>query len=201
MIMHWLTASLLAASLAVTGQENALERLDAFAEGLDTLSGRFEQTTLDADGAVTEEASGEFYFTRPDRFRWDYDEPFPQQIVADGEKMWHYDESLEQVSVRDQPAADESPLLVIMRPELLQRFYRVSDSDGDSFEFVPRSDNAEIEQGRIEFEDGAPVLLELLDRFGQVTRLRLLDLERNPELSADRFEFEVPPGVDVLEGY
>lgn len=201
MMMDWLAALLLTISSTGASAENGRAQLDAFAEGLETLSGSFEQVTVDAGGSVTEESSGELYFSRPDHFRWNYDEPFPQEIVADGEQLWHYDESLEQVTVREQPAANESPLLVLMRPELLERFYRVTASDATGFDFVPLDDNAEIERGRLEFQDRQPAVLELIDSFGQTTRLRLFDLDRNPELSADLFQFSVPEGVDLLEGY
>lgn len=176
-------------------------QLDAFADGLQTLSGRFEQVTLDGAGEVTEESTGSLHFQRPDRFRWDYDEPFPQAIVADGERLWHYDESLEQVTVREQPAASQSPLLVLTRPELLDRFYRVTASADGLIEFEPLDENAEIERGRLHFRAGMPELLELEDSFGQLTRLYLRDLERNPVVLDELFEFVVPEGVDLLEGY
>ncbi len=200
MIMDWLAALLLAVSTSGAPQDGRAQ-LDAFAEDLETLSGRFEQVTVDADGRVTEESSGELYYARPDRFRWSYAEPFPQEIVADGEQLWHYDISLEQVTVREQPGAAESPLLVLTRPELLDRFYRVTDSGSEVIEFEPLEDGTDIVQGRLYFRDGLPRQLELEDDFGQLTRLRLLELERNPEISPDVFEFTVPDGVDVLEGY
>ncbi|RFF28631.1 MULTISPECIES: outer membrane lipoprotein chaperone LolA [unclassified Wenzhouxiangella] len=200
MIMDWLAALLLAVSTSGAPQDGRAQ-LDAFAEDLETLSGRFEQVTVDADGRVTEESSGELYYARPDRFRWSYGEPFPQEIVADGEQLWHYDISLEQVTVREQPGAAESPLLVLTRPELLDRFYRVTDSGSEVIEFEPLEDGTDIVQGRLYFRDGLPRQLELEDDFGQLTRLRLLELERNPEISRDVFEFTVPDGVDVLEGY
>ncbi|WP_376696037.1 outer membrane lipoprotein chaperone LolA [Wenzhouxiangella sp. EGI_FJ10305] len=200
MIMDWLAALLLAVSTSGAPQDGRAQ-LDAFAEDLETLSGRFEQVTVDADGRVTEESSGELYYSRPDRFRWSYAEPFPQEIVADGEQLWHYDVSLEQVTVREQPGAAESPLLVLTRPELLDRFYRVTDSGSEVIEFEPLEDATDIVQGRLYFRDGLPRQLELEDDFGQLTRLRLFELERNPEISSEVFEFSVPDGVDVLEGY
>lgn len=200
MIMDWLVALLLVISSSGSAQDGRAQ-LDAFAEGLDTLAGRFEQVTVDAEGRVTEESSGQLYYARPDRFRWSYEAPFPQEIVADGEQLWHYDVSLEQVTVRDQPSARESPLLVLTRPELLDRFYRVTDSVQQMIEFEPLEESTDIVQGRLHFRNGLPSRLELEDSFGQLTRLRLLDLERNPELDAGLFNFEVPEGVDVLEGY
>lgn len=200
MIIDWLAALMLAVSADGVPADGRAQ-LDAFAEGLETLSGRFEQVTVDADGEVTEESSGKLYYARPDRFRWSYAEPFPQEIVADGEQLWHYDESLEQVTVREQPGAAESPLLVLTRPELLDRFYRVTASGHEMIEFEPLEEGTDVVQGRLYFRDGLPHQLELEDSFGQRTSLRLLDLERNPELDAGLFDFSVPEGADVLEGY
>lgn len=186
---------------AVVGND-ARQQLDAFADGLDALSGKFEQITIDENGRVVEEASGELFFSRPDLFRWDYHEPFPQQIVADGEKLWHFDESLDQVSVRDQPEAAESPLLVLTRPELLDRFYRIAAAnDPEILEFEPLSDEGEFELAQLHFRRGMPAMLELHDRFGQITRVMLGNLIRNPTLDPATFRFTPPPGVDVLEGY
>lgn len=200
MIMDWLAALLLTVSTS-GASEDGRAQLDRFADGLETLAGRFEQVTIDAEGEVTEESSGRLWFARPDRFRWSYEAPFPQEIVADGERLWHYDVSLEQVTVREQPGAAESPLLVLTRPELLDRFYRVTATGRELIEFEPTAEGTDIVQGRLYFRDGLPVQLELEDSFGQLTRLRLSELERNPELDPSLFEFTVPEGVDVLEGY
>ena len=37
-----------------------------------------------AEGQVTERASGTLSISRPNRFRWDYQQPYAQTIVADG---------------------------------------------------------------------------------------------------------------------
>lgn len=181
---------------------DARTALDCFAEDLESLSGQFTQITLDADGFVADESSGQVYFKTPDRFRWRYLEPFPQDLVADGTRLWHYDESLDQVTVRDQPEAAESPLLVLTRPELLERFYAIEPSESeDVIQFRPLSDEGEFETARLYFVDGLPSALELNDRFGQLTRLELTDLVRNPELDDELFQFVPPEGADILEGY
>ncbi|MDX1626043.1 MAG: outer membrane lipoprotein chaperone LolA [Wenzhouxiangellaceae bacterium] len=175
--------------------------LRAFSEGLESLSGSFRQITVEPGGEVVDESAGRLYFEAPDRIRWDYSEPFPQLIVADGETLWHYDEALEQVTKRPQPPAEESPMLVITRPELLERFYRVLPSDDPrQLRFEPLAEESEFELARLTFVDGLPFALDLFDRFGQSTRLQFEGLERNPELDARLFTFEPPEGADVLEG-
>lgn len=186
----------------IASATDARMQLDAFAEGLETLSGHFEQVSIGETGRIVEESSGALYFSQPDLFRWNYHEPFPQQIVADGGKLWHFDESLDQVTVRDQPEAGESPLLVLTRPELLDRFYRIeAGDDPDVLEFVPLAEDPEFELARLYFRRGIPAMLELRDGFGQLTQIMLGNLIRNPDLDPDVFTFTPPDGVDVLEGY
>jgi len=188
-------------SSSAAAQPDARVLLDDFARGLDSLSAEFSQITVDGSDEVVEESYGRMYFQAPDLIRWDYLEPFPQVIVADGEQLWHYDESLEQVTVRPQPAPGDSPMLVLTRPELLEKFYRILPSDRpDQLRFEPLADQAEIEMARLTFRDGKPATLDLFDPFGQSTRLTLTDIERNPDIDPSVFEFEVPEGADVLEG-
>ncbi|MDT8438704.1 MAG: outer membrane lipoprotein chaperone LolA [Wenzhouxiangellaceae bacterium] len=181
--------------------EDARAALETFAEDLTSLQAKFRQITVNAGGEAVEESHGRMWFQAPDRFRWDYLEPFPQLIVGDGAQLWHYDEALEQVTVRPQPAADESPMFVLLRPELLDRFYRIVPSgEPDRLRFEPLAEQAEIQLARLNFRDGQPTSLDIFDAFGQSTRLELEDLIRNPELDPALFEFTPPPGVDVLEG-
>jgi outer membrane lipoprotein carrier protein len=188
-------------SAGVAAQPDARALLDEFADGLTSLRAEFTQITVDASGAVVEESSGRMFFQAPDRIRWDYLEPFPQVIVADGEKLWHYDEALEQVTVRPQPAPEDSPMLVLTRPELLGEFYRMLPSERlDQLRFEPLAEQADIEMARLTFRDGTPRTLDIFDRFGQSTRIRLENIERNAAIDPSVFEFEVPEGVDVLEG-
>lgn len=187
---------------AWAGQEDPRAMLDRFAEGLESLTGSFSQVTLEAGGRLIDESEGQLYYLAPDRFRWSYVTPFPQELVADGEKLWHYDESLDQVTVRDQPPAAESPLLVLTQPELLDRFYRIEASEeAHVLRFRPLAEDGEFEQASLTFIDGQPAALELIDAFGQLTRLELFELVRNTEVDPGMFNFVVPDGVDVLEGY
>ena len=87
----FVTALLLApilalASLAARGADPHAT-LAAFSQGLRGLEGRFSQQVFDADGRRTEDSSGTLALAVPRQFRWEYDVPFPQLIVADGSKV------------------------------------------------------------------------------------------------------------------
>ena len=88
---------LLLLSCTTSHAEQPTEALRNFVAGLKTLQADFEQQVVDEYGRPQQSSSGHMWIMRPGRFRWDYEEPYTQQIVADGTRLWSYDEDLEQV--------------------------------------------------------------------------------------------------------
>ncbi|HEY7907141.1 MAG TPA: outer membrane lipoprotein chaperone LolA [Wenzhouxiangella sp.] len=175
--------------------------LDAFAESLEALSASFEQSTQDASGYVIDRLDGVFYFQAPNRFRWAYSEPVPEIIVGDGERLWHYDPSLEQATVRAQPSAAESPILALTNPSLMAENYSIMPGEqSDTVTFLPKASDAPIKEARVRMEGGRPVTVEWMDNFGQVTQIVFSGMVINPSLDQALFQFRPPAGVDVLEG-
>ena len=76
--------------------------LDTFLNDVTTLAATFEQSLIDADDTVVEESNGTLEIQRPGRFRWTYDRPYEQIMVADGLNIWNYDVDLAQVTVKNQ---------------------------------------------------------------------------------------------------
>ena len=66
---------------------DSIARVDAYLAKLSTLTADFVQVVQDKQGQVTERASGTLSISRPNRFRWDYQQPYAQTIVADGRKL------------------------------------------------------------------------------------------------------------------
>ena len=88
---------------ALTADQKAdVERVQAYLNGIRTLSSRFEQYSGDGGSA-----SGQLWLARPGRMRFEYDPPVPVLLVANGKNIFYYDKELEQVSelrVEDTPA-------------------------------------------------------------------------------------------------
>src|SRR5437870_1909105 len=116
--------SMASAAATKPAASDAYARLDEFMSGLRGLQAEFKQTVRDARGRKIEESSGTLALSRPNRFRWDYREPHPQVIVADGEKLWLYDPDLEQVTVRrlDQSLAGTPAMLLSGAGDLRDSF-------------------------------------------------------------------------------
>ena len=74
------------------------------------------------------------------------------------------------------------------------------DRDGQQWlRAVPRTPDAGFVHADIGFSDGLPRRLELLDAFGQVSRIVFTGLKANPGIPAGQFRFTVPKGADLLK--
>jgi outer membrane lipoprotein carrier protein len=80
--------------------ETAIEQLRAFLKDTGSARGEFTQRVTSRSQSAGQVSSGSFVFQRPGRFRWVYQKPYEQVIVADGERMFLYDKDLNQVTVR-----------------------------------------------------------------------------------------------------
>ncbi|MCK6370945.1 MAG: outer membrane lipoprotein chaperone LolA [Gammaproteobacteria bacterium] len=179
------------------------QRLEQFLERVQTLSAAFRQVLVTSDEEVLEEARGRLLIKRPGRFRWDYEQPYERVVLANGRELWLYEADLEQATVRPLAAGlGETPAALLTGgPDVLERFEQVSAWDGNGLAWVrlvPRSVESDFESVAIAFAGERLSQLEIVDRLGQTTRVFLEDLKLNPPLDDERFEFEVPDGVDVI---
>lgn len=182
---------------------SARSQLDAFTNKLDALSGTFVQQVYDADGRLGETSKGTVALQAPRQFHWEYADPFPQVIVADGRNVWIWDKDLDQVTVRAQSIEEaQSPLTVLTDLNLLDRDYRTSEGgerDGATWlELVPNAKEASITKAELGFVENELVRMTLTDNLGAKNELRFGKWQRNPKLDASLFTFSVPEGVDVV---
>jgi outer membrane lipoprotein carrier protein len=205
-----LCAALAAAVLLAGPAAGApVDQLRSFLTQTTSARGEFVQTVSREGGAApattprTQQSSGRFVFQRPGRFRWIYDKPYEQLIVADGERLTLYDRDLNQVTIRRlQAALPSSPASILFGSNDFEREFEVNDAgtrDGlDWIRARPKAKDTPFERIEIGFRDGLPGAMLLVDSFGNTTRLAFSKVERNPKLDADTFRFVAPKGADVL---
>ena len=204
---RWVGAFLLCAVVpagAAQAAEDSLARVEAYLGSLKTLSAEFAQVVRNRDGDIIERASGTLSLSRPNRFRWDYREPYQQTIVADGSRLWLYDSDLEQVTVRTlESGLGSTPAMLLS-----------GDGDvRDAFEALaverkgewtwsrlrPKQGDSDFEQVSLAFDArGELVAMELRDKLGQSTLIEFGAVRRNLPLGSELFRFEPPPGADVI---
>lgn len=138
-------------------------------------------------------SSGSLSFLRPMRLRMLYQQPYRQEIVVDGKKMWFYDADLEQVSVRSQSSVvvAETPLAALLTAqtvdELRNDFVIEEGRDGGQ----PKNKQAESVQAE---QLVAWVTLIPKRADGQLRRLVLA-------FDGDSGEYAKAPRLRVLESY
>ena len=181
----------------------ALARFKAFASGTQAARADFEQTVRDRAGKTLQQAKGRFVFQRPGKFRWVYDKPVDQLIVGDGERVWIHDRDLNQVTVRKlSQALGSTPAALLAGSSDVGKAFELSDAgkrDGlEWLQALPRDREAGFERVRIGFGADGLQAMELVDHFGQTTRLRFSKLVRNPKIDPKEFRFDPPKGADVL---
>ncbi len=182
-------------------QSGAIAQLERFSETTQTLQANFEQVTRDSDGYIIDRSEGVFYFKAPNRFRWTYIQPFEEVIVGDGERLWHHDPNLEQVTVRAQPDASESPVLALTDFNVLQARYSLAAAeDSPRIDLTPKASATDANAAWVVLNKGQPRVVGWQDGFSQTTRIEFSGLEYNAELDDALFVFQPPAGVDVLEG-
>lgn len=124
--------------------------------------------------------------------------------MTDGKKLYFYDEGLRQVTVREaSEAIQATPAAVLFGVGDLDEAFKLSEVgqyNGVAWvEAVPRSADSGFDRIRIGMRDGLPVVMEVVDAFGQINRFEFSRLSTNERIPAERFHFKVPAGVDVLE--
>jgi outer membrane lipoprotein carrier protein len=188
---------------AAPAAEAGRKRVEAFLQGLDGMQAQFKQVLTDRNGQSVDEATGTLAISRPDRFRWDYRDPYSQVIVADGTRIWIYDSDLEQVTVRklDETLSATPAMLLSGRSSLADNFNVTQFEETGGVAWVrmePRRDDTDFKWVRLGFEGPVLKYMQLADKLGQTTSLEFSKLERNPPLDPSRFTFTVPPGADVI---
>ena len=180
---------------------SAKELQEHFA-GLNTWQADFVQTIKNKDTDAATKSEGKLWLLRPNRFRLEYIKPFKQVYVADGSKLWFYDEDLEQVTVKPQKGLlDQTPAMILSQPQKLSATYNIkSNTEGPRTRYFlyPKSAESGFEHIEILFEGSQLIQMHMYDHFAQKTSLLFSNIQNNPSVEKQRFQFTPPANVDVI---
>ncbi|WP_434648313.1 outer membrane lipoprotein chaperone LolA [Achromobacter piechaudii] len=189
---------------ALSFAASAQEQLKSFVTTVTSATGSFSQYTVNNQGRTQPAQTGVFSFQRPGKFKWAVQKPYEQLVVSDGRVLFQFDPDLAQVTERKVDAAiGTSPAAILFGSGSLEQSFDVSalpSKDGvDWLRAKPRTADAGFSRVDIGMKDNLPVRVELLDSFGQTTRVDLSAIAANPSLPAKEFEFTAPKGVDIVK--
>lgn len=198
------------------------------ADGLESLrqflqlsnSGRAQFTQVVSSPARVDQAprrktsTGTFEFQKPQQFRFAYQKPFLQTMVADGQSLWLYDADLNQVTVRKQSSLlGQTPAALIASSgdlkALQAEFILKAEPESEGLQWVkatPKQADGAVQFIRVGLKPASaanlnvPTLsaLEIVDGLGQTSRLNFTNFEVNVKLPAETFQFKAPAGAQVI---
>lgn len=177
-------------------QSQWVVRAETYLQNLDKAKSEFDLIAPDETMR-----SGMFYLNRPGRLRFEYNDNQKDLIVADGTLIHFYDANTNQ----SQSAPIQSTLanfflrsnmsfdkdLDVARVEEIDEHVHITLTQKDS----PDSGNITLSFGQ------SPFVLKgwrVAEFNGNVTRMRLKNLETDPELANNLFVFKDPAGRDIL---
>ena len=194
---------------ASTAQADA-EALTALVDNLsstENLQADFVQTTRDDLGQELQSLQGNIIVEQPGKLRWETLDPYPQLVVSDGELLWAYDMDLEQVTIRNlEQRMQDTPALLLSgdSAEISANFdvdqLKERTENVEEFILTPKDTSQLFSELKLAFENDTLSRMMILDAAGQKTLIEFSKVELNQSLDALTFVFDVPEGVDVIDG-
>ena len=183
----------------------AVKKLVEVLSAMKSMEADFRQWVNDAKQASLQDVTGKVWIERPGNFRWDTNEPYPQQIVASNGVIWIYDLDLDQITKKSlgNEVGNTPALLLSGDPSRLSEKFDISgylfyENNEYRFDLKPKGEDALFELLRVHFKEGALQDMYLQDSLGQTTRIAFKNAKQNVDIKPEIFDFKVPEGVDVI---
>jgi len=202
-VLTLLTGAGHCAAAQATVDERGEQLVNDFLTGVTTMQGRFEQSLIDAEGAVVEVSGGTLEIERPTRFRWTYSDPYEQWLVADGLNIWSYDVDLAQVTVKPQAKAlSNTPALLLGGAnDALEQFQFEGSFVANEITWVrmrPVDNDSGFNRVELGFVGSKLSRMVFFDNLEQTTLVTFYDVIVNEPIVSGHFEFVVPDDADLV---
>jgi outer membrane lipoprotein carrier protein len=165
----------------------------------------FTQTTKFSVAGLQQQASGILYFKKPQKYHLEVE---TQTIVTDGETVWSYSAVNKQVIIDkfkvDEQAMTPDRVLVHAPSDFTSSILgqeKIGKTETVVLKLVPRSDNSSITAMKIWVSENDWMFrkVEIADISGKESTYLVTSLKMNIDLPDDRFSFQIPEGVEVVD--
>lgn len=149
--------------------------------------------------------SGRVWLTSSGLMRWDYTTPEHRVIVFDGSDLYDYWPADRVVRVRRGHRPDMPSLRFLIGRATLQDDFAARESapgvDGLIVDLIPRSLRRDLSKVRLTLDEKTGRIIEsaTTEPSGNTNAFRFTDIRTNTGLTQERFRFELPAGVSVVE--
>jgi outer membrane lipoprotein carrier protein len=170
---------------------------------MNSLIGNFKQKVFDQNGETLQEVSGQFFFKKPNLFKWDYLEPSKSQLISDGDLLYLYDPDLKQVVISQlKKLGGVSPAMLLVNPDIESLFEIsvIQDKKGINwFKAIPQEpEKANFKEVFISFDQKNLKGMRIIDSFNNTTEIEFIKVIRNTNINEAIFLFNTPEDIDVI---
>jgi len=182
-----------------------VDRIQDHYQHTESFSAKFAEELTGA-GRPKRVRSGKVFYKRPGKMRWEFETPQNETVVSDGHKLYNYQPDLNQVIELPIERAFKSaaPLAFLLGIGNMRRDFTASlplSTPTDQLihvNLVPRGGGDRIEMG-LDPSTYDLMTVKVTDALGDTTSITFSAVRTNIQLSDALFNFQVPPGADVVE--
>ncbi len=173
-------------------------RLEKLLRDTKSVKARFTQTVISKSRDRAAHAQGMLYIKRPKYFRWDYQAPYKQSIIADGTRVWVWEPDIEQVSTMMQKAALKgTPAVALMGGEKLDKQFKIKELTKrhglDWVQLTPiDKGDAQFTMITLGLDKKGLKLMEMVSKNGQTSRFHFTEIVHGAKFPKDHFKFTPP---------
>ncbi|MBI4228288.1 MAG: outer membrane lipoprotein chaperone LolA [Deltaproteobacteria bacterium] len=191
--------------------DHVLNRIQEKYEKINDFSSKFTQeATVKALNKV-QRAQGEVWFKKPGKMRWNYLRPTKDEIVSDGITIWFYNEEEKQVIESPLSEVIDTPTTTTLisglgnLKNLFDARFSKSHSTGDNNAYLidlsPRDNSEEFNSVTIAVDKDSLLVntIYLYDPFGNLTTVKLNNIEINNGIPDSLFIFKAPKGAETTK--
>ena len=182
---------------------NSDSELSNILSEMNSLTGNFKQKVSDKNGSILQEVSGQFFFKKPNLFKWDYLEPSKSQLISDGELLYLYDPDLKQVVISQlKKLGGVSPAMLLVNRDIESLFdiSIIQDRKGINwFKALPKEpERANFKEVFISFVQEKLKGMRIIDGFDNTTEIEFIEVNRNKNINEAIFLFNTPEDIDII---
>ncbi len=192
--------------------DTVLNQIQEKYEKINDFSSKFTQeATVKALNKV-QRAQGDVWFKKPGKMRWNYSRPTKDQIVSDGITIWFYNEEEKQVIESPLSEVIDTPTTTTLISGLgnLKNLFDARFStnspakeNNNSYfiDLLPKDNSEEYSIVTVAVDKGSMLVntIYLYDPFGNLTTVKLNDMQINNGIPDSLFKFKVPKGAEITK--
>ena len=185
-----------------------VQRLQAKYDEIQSFSAHFRQIFRGPYWEIEE--GGRVWMKKPGKMRWEYEQPSSKLFVSDGVKIYFYVPEDNQVMVADLSLdLQDTPLLFLIGRGNIQEDFQVAldpeetplETGNPVLRLTPRQLQAHFSFLIVEIDPALAVIhrLAVIEPLGNRNDYVLTGWRENPRIDDDKFRFQIPAGVEVLQ--